>query len=129
MTRTGGGLWKLLGLVGVFVAVQSAEGYFLTPRILGSRLSLHPMAVFLGLLIGGKLFGLLGVILAVPTIAVAKVFVAFSAELYKGSSFYRGEDVITVAASSQERLADAAQAVLADPGAEGGRERVSEITP
>ena len=125
----GGGLWKLVGLVGVFVAVQSAEGYFLTPRILGSRLSLHPMAVFLGLLIGGKLFGLLGVILAVPTIAVAKVFVAFSAELYKGSSFYRGEDVITVAASSQERLADAAQAVLADPGAEGGRERESEITP
>ena len=114
----GGGLWKLFGLAGVFVAVQSAEGYYLTPRILGSRLSLHPMAVFLGLLIGGKLFGLLGVILAVPTIAVAKVFVAFSAELYKGSSFYRGEDVIPVATSSEERLADAAEAVLANPAAD-----------
>jgi len=125
----GGGLWKLFGLAGVFVAVQSAEGYYLTPRILGSRLSLHPMAVFLGLLIGGKLFGLLGVILAVPTIAVAKVFVAFSAELYKGSSFYRGDDVIPVTTSSEERLADAAQVVLANQAADEDRARVSEITP
>ena len=120
----GGGLWKLFGLAGVFVAVQSAEGYYLTPRILGSRLSLHPMAVFLGLLIGGKLFGLLGVILAVPTIAVAKVFVAFAAELYKGSSFYRGEDVIPVATSSEERLTDAADAVLANQADDDDRARV-----
>jgi predicted PurR-regulated permease PerM len=125
----GGGLWKLFGLAGVFVAVQSAEGYYLTPRILGSRLSLHPMAVFLGLLIGGKLFGLLGVILAVPTIAVAKVFVAFVAELYKGSSFYRGEDVVPSATSSEERLADAADTVLANQAASDDRDRVSEIIP
>ena len=70
----GGGYFKIAGVVGVFIAVQSIEGYYLTPKILGERLSLHPMAVFLGLLIGGKLFGLLGIILAVPTIAVAKVF-------------------------------------------------------
>jgi predicted PurR-regulated permease PerM len=125
----GGGLWKLFGLAGVFVAVQSAEGYYLTPRILGSRLSLHPMAVFLGLLIGGKLFGLLGVILAVPTIAVAKVFVAFGAELYKGSSFYRGEDVVPIVTSSEERLADAADTVLANQAASDARDRVSEIVP
>ena len=126
----GGGLWKLLGVVGVFVAVQSAEGYYLTPRILGSRLSLHPMAVFLGLLIGGKLFGLLGIILAVPTIAVAKVFIAFVAELYKGSSFYRGEDVVTtVATSSEERLADAADTVLANQAASDDRPRETEIIP
>jgi predicted PurR-regulated permease PerM len=125
----GGGLWKLVGLAGVFVAVQSAEGYYLTPRILGSRLSLHPMAVFLGLLIGGKLFGLLGVILAVPTIAVVKVFVAFGAGLYKGSSFYRGEDVVPIATSSEERLADAADTVLANQAAPDARDRVSEIIP
>ena len=103
-----------VGLVGVFVAVQSAEGYYLTPRILGSRLSLHPMAVFLGLLIGGKLFGLLGIILAVPTLAIAKVFVAFVVELYKGSSFYGGEDALPLATSGEERLADAADTVLAN---------------
>jgi predicted PurR-regulated permease PerM len=125
----GGGLWKLVGLVGVFVAVQSAEGYYLTPRLLGSRLSLHPMAVFLALLIGGKLFGLLGVILAVPTLAVAKVFVAFAIELYKGSSFYGGADVLPVATTSEERLADAADNVLADQAGADDRDTVSENTP
>jgi predicted PurR-regulated permease PerM len=43
------------------------------------------MAVFLVLLIEGKLFGLLGIILAVPTIAIAKVFSKFLRELYTGS--------------------------------------------
>ncbi|HWP42788.1 MAG TPA: AI-2E family transporter, partial [Blastocatellia bacterium] len=89
----GGGILKIAGVVGVFIAVQSIEGYYLTPKILGERLSLHPMAVFLGLLIGGKLFGLLGIILAVPTIAVAKVFVRFLLELYKGSYFYHAGDI------------------------------------
>jgi predicted PurR-regulated permease PerM len=78
----GGGFWRLVGVIGVFIAVQVIEGYFLTPRILGRRMNLHPMAVFLGMLIGGKLFGFLGIILAVPTIAVAKVFLMFSRELY-----------------------------------------------
>ena len=125
----GGGLWKLVGVVVVFVAVQSAEGYYLTPRLLGSRLSLHPMAVFLGLLIGGKLFGLLGVILAVPTLAVAKVFVAFAIELYKGSSFYGGADALPIATSSEVRLADAADNVLADQAGADDRDAVSENTP
>ena len=125
----GGGLWKLVGLVGVFVAVQSAEGYYLTPRILGSRLSLHPMAVFLALLIGGKIFGLLGVILAVPMLAIAKVFVAFVVELYKGSTFYDGADVRTVATSSVERMADAADTVLANQAGADDRAPTSAITP
>lgn len=84
----GGDLWRVLGVVGVFIAVQSVEGYILTPRILGSRLSLHPMAVFLGLLIGGRLFGFLGVLLAVPVIAIAQVFLKFLREIYKTSEFY-----------------------------------------
>ncbi len=69
---SGGGVWDIAAVLGVFVAVQTLEGYYLTPKILGGRLNLHPMAVFLGLLIGGKLFGLLGVILAIPAIATAK---------------------------------------------------------
>ncbi|MDI1243202.1 MAG: AI-2E family transporter, partial [bacterium] len=52
----GGGVWDVGAVVGVFVAVQTLEGYVLTPKIIGGRLNLHPMAVFLGLLIGGKLF-------------------------------------------------------------------------
>jgi predicted PurR-regulated permease PerM len=122
----GGGLWRIGGIVGVFVVVQTIEGYILTPRILGRRLSLHPMAVFLGLLIGGKLFGLLGIILAVPTIAIAKVFLKFLRELYAGSYFYHAGDISAAEAPSpvlEERLADAAETVLAEQiGSESGEE-------
>jgi predicted PurR-regulated permease PerM len=112
----GGGLWRIGGVVGVFVAVQSVEGYFLTPRILGGRLSLHPMAVFLGLLIGGKMFGFLGVLLAVPVIAVAQVFLKFLREIYKGSFFYHAGDAGPEEAPREapQMLAKAADTVLAE---------------
>jgi predicted PurR-regulated permease PerM len=103
------------GVVGVFSAVQAIEGYYLTPRILGGRLNLHPMAVFLGLLIGGKLFGLLGILLAIPVVAVSKVFLLFARELYKGSWFYHdGEDsTMALPEDPAEKLAHVADVVLA----------------
>jgi hypothetical protein len=76
---------------------------------------LHPMAVFLGMLIGGKLFGFLGIILAVPTIAVAKVFLMFSRELYMQSYFYHAGDSLARETPSdvmEDRLSDAADTVL-----------------
>lgn len=112
----GGGVWDVAAVLGVFVAVQSLEGYVLTPRILGGRLNLHPMAVFLGLLVGGKLFGLLGVILAIPAIAIGKVFFKFLRELYQASYFYHAGDLHPMDAPSEnieERIADAAETVLA----------------
>ncbi len=113
----GGGVWEIAGVLGVFVAVQSLEGYVLTPKILGGRLNLHPMAVFLGLLVGGKLFGILGIILAIPCIAISKVFFRFSAELYRTSQFYRygTEDIPSTPPDRVEvKIADAADTVLAE---------------
>ncbi len=89
----GAGIARLLGVVGVFMVVQSIEGYYLTPKLLGSRLNLHPMWVLVGLVIGGNLFGLLGIILAVPVIAVAKVLLNFLEELYQQSDFYRSSGI------------------------------------
>ena len=113
----GGGVWDIAAVLGIFVAVQSLEGYVLTPRILGGRLNLHPMAVFLGLLIGGKLFGFLGFILAIPAIAIGKVFLKFLRELYQASYFYHAGDVHPAEAPSEkieERIAEAAETVLAE---------------
>lgn len=121
----GGGLWNIAAVIGVFIVVQSIEGYILTPRILGGRLNLHPMAVFLGLLIGGKLFGLLGVILAIPAIAIAKVFFKFLRELYQGSYFYHGGDIHPMEAPSEvleERISQAADTVLAEQTSEESKE-------
>lgn len=86
----GGGLARILGVVAVFIIVQSVEGYYLTPKLLGGSLDLHPMWVLVGLMIGGSLFGILGIILAVPVIAIAKVALDFLADLYQQSDFYRG---------------------------------------
>lgn len=113
----GGGVWDVAAVWGVFAAVQTIEGYVLTPKIIGGRLNLHPMAVFLGLLIGGKLFGLLGIILAIPGIAIGKVFFKFVRELYMASHFYHAGDLHPLDVPSEnieERIADAAEAVLAE---------------
>jgi predicted PurR-regulated permease PerM len=128
----GGGVWDIAAVLGVFVAVQSLEGYYLTPKILGGRLNLHPMAVFLGLLIGGKLFGLLGVILAIPAIAIGKVFFKFLRELYQASHFYHAGDLHPLDAPSEnleERIADAADTVLAEQEQKGEEdEKENETT-
>ncbi len=117
----GGGIWDIAAVLGIFAAVQTLEGYYLTPKILGGRLNLHPMAVFLGLLIGGKLFGFLGFILAIPAIAVGKVFLKFLRELYEDSHFYHGGNLSPAEAPKEkieERIAEAADTVLAEQEAE-----------
>jgi predicted PurR-regulated permease PerM len=85
----GAGAWRLAGVLAVFAIVQSAEGYYLTPKLLGSRLQLHPLWVLVALVIGGNLCGLLGIILAVPAIAMAKVVFSFLEDAYERSNFYR----------------------------------------
>jgi predicted PurR-regulated permease PerM len=118
----GGGVWGLAGVLGVFAAVQTLEGYILTPKILGGRLNLHPMAVFLGLLVGGKLFGLLGMILAIPLIAIGKVFLQFGRELYQTSHFYKyGTEEMPSSPPDkvEEKIADAADTVLAEQESKG----------
>jgi predicted PurR-regulated permease PerM len=67
--------WQhLVGVVAVFAAVQAIEGNIITPKIVGERLGLHPVVVLLAVLVGGELFGFLGILLAVPATAVIKVF-------------------------------------------------------
>ena len=126
----GGGLWDIAAVLGIFAAVQTLEGYYLTPKILGGRLNLHPMAVFLGLLIGGKLFGFLGFILAIPAIAVGKVFLKFLRELYEDSHFYHDGNVHPADAPSEkleDRIADAADTVLAEQEAREDEDEEEEI--
>lgn len=84
----GGGFWKILGVIVVFILAQPLEDYVLTPRFIGDRLDLHPMLVFLALIIAGSLFGVLGLVLAIPVLGMIKVFLRFFDELYLRSDFY-----------------------------------------
>jgi predicted PurR-regulated permease PerM len=64
----------LLAVAVVFVSGQLLDGVLLTPRLVGSRIGLHPVAVIFAVMAGGQLFGFLGVLLALPTAAVLKVW-------------------------------------------------------
>ena len=100
VTLDGGGWPRILGVLAVFIIVQNVEGYYLTPKLLGGSLNLHPMWVLVGLMIGGSLFGILGIILAVPVIAIAKVALDFLEELYQQSDFYRSSSLELLAEQS-----------------------------
>jgi predicted PurR-regulated permease PerM len=68
--QTNGGWGTLIGVLVVFVVVQLIEGYVLTPRIMGERTGLHPMAIIIAVFFWGTaLGGILGMILAIPLTA------------------------------------------------------------
>ncbi|MBM3560519.1 MAG: AI-2E family transporter [Alphaproteobacteria bacterium] len=76
----------------VIVVGQVAEGNFLTPRLVGERVGLHPVWVIFALLAGGALLGLLGMLLAVPVAATVAVLVCYGCERYRASELYTGSD-------------------------------------
>lgn len=83
--------WRLPAIVaGVFVAGQVIEGNFLTPKLVGDRVGLHPVWVMFALLAGGALFGFVGILLAVPVAAVIGVLMRFAMSRYLESPLYTG---------------------------------------
>lgn len=109
----GAGLGRLLGVGAVFGIAQTIEDYVLTPRIIGTKLELHPMLVFIALIIAGDLFGLVGLVLAIPVLAIIKVVVRFLDELYLQSGIYRAasvtdnEDATIVELAAEATVSDA----------------------
>ena len=61
----------------LFLGIQQLEGNLLTPKIQGDTLHVHPILIFLAVIIGGGLGGIPGVIVAVPTSAVLRVLFDF----------------------------------------------------
>ena len=81
--------WVLVfGVAGVFAVVQGLEGMIITPRIVGEKIGLHPVAIILAVLLGAEFFGLVGVIVSVPVAAALNVLFTHGLNEYKSSSFY-----------------------------------------
>ncbi|MCI8567838.1 MAG: AI-2E family transporter [Bacilli bacterium] len=72
------GLFSLISVV----VCQIVESYFLQPVVMGKTMKLHPVTIMIGLLIFGHFFGIIGMILATPTIAIAKTIALFFDEKY-----------------------------------------------
>ncbi len=83
-------LTRLLVVAAVFTFGQFVEGNFITPRIVGQSIGLHAVVIMLAVLVGGTLFGFVGMLLAMPVTAALSVFWSDLREAYLKSAFFQG---------------------------------------
>lgn len=81
-------VFHLLMVLLVFGVGQGAEGMYLTPKLVGDRIGLHPVTVIFAVLAGGQLFGFLGILLALPVAAALNVLVRHMLAKYRQSELY-----------------------------------------
>lgn len=75
-------------VIAVFVAGQFLEGNFVTPKLVGDKVGLHPVWIIFGMLSGAAMFGFIGILVAIPATAMIGVLVRFAIKHYLQSSFY-----------------------------------------
>ena len=72
----------------IYGVAQIVESFYLTPRLVGERIGLHPLAVIFALLAFGQLFGFFGVLLALPVSAILSVAIRELRQSYLTSMLY-----------------------------------------
>ncbi|SIT42724.1 putative membrane protein [Paraburkholderia ribeironis] len=83
------GNWYGFGMVAlIYGFAQIVESFYLTPRLVGERIGLHPLAVIFALLAFGQLFGFFGVLLALPVSAILSVATRELRQSYLASTLY-----------------------------------------
>lgn len=92
-----GGPVLLIKVLVVFIVEQTIEGRVISPLVLGSQLSMHPITILVILLSSGSMFGVIGVILGIPLYAAVKVVITHLFEWYKNiSGLYEQEEIDAV---------------------------------
>ena len=81
--------WHIVGVLVVFGGAQTLEALFITPKIMGEKVGLHPLVIMVVVIAGGSFFGLWGMVLAIPVAASAQVLMADWLRLYRASRYYR----------------------------------------
>lgn len=84
------GAWQLVVVVATFAVGMTAEGLYITPRVVGGKVGLSAVLVMIAILVFGNLFGFAGVLLAVPVSAALKVIVRVVIFRYERSRLYLG---------------------------------------
>lgn len=69
--------WLAVKVAAAFFIIHQIEGNIISPKIMGDKVGLHPLVVILSLFAGGELYGLAGMLLAVPAAAVLRVIINF----------------------------------------------------
>ena len=86
--------WFIALVVFIFISGQILEGNFLTPKIVGKSIGLHPVWLLFALTAFGAVFGFVGLLVAVPAAAVVGVFFRFGIKQYMKGVLYRGSSQI-----------------------------------
>jgi predicted PurR-regulated permease PerM len=72
---------KVAWVAGVFILIQQIDNNFISPKMIEGKLSLHPVATILAVLVGGEFFGITGMLLAVPVMAILRVLINKAVEI------------------------------------------------
>lgn len=81
--------YMLIKMIAVWTIVQLVEGKFISPQVMGKNLHVHPITIIFVILTSGKLFGVIGILLAVPGYAILKVICTHLFRWFKRTSkFY-----------------------------------------
>jgi len=83
-------VWHPLAAAAVFGAGIFVDNVFVTPKVIGTRVGMHPVTIILSILVFGTLFGFFGVLFAIPIAAVVKVFAHELFTRYRASALYTG---------------------------------------
>ncbi len=65
--------WPPLAVVGMYVIIQQLEGNIITPKVVGKSVSINPLIALLSIILGGYIWGIAGIILAIPIVGVIKI--------------------------------------------------------
>lgn len=84
-----GNWYGLIAVAAIYGFGQVLESFFLTPKLVGGSIGLHPLAVIFALLAFGQVFGFFGVLLALPASAALLVALGRLKEAYLASDFYQ----------------------------------------
>ena len=84
--------WMIGVIAAIFVAGQTVEGNFLTPKLVGGSVGLHPVWLLFALSAFGAVFGFVGMLVAVPVAAMLGVLVRFAVKQYRQGRLYKGHE-------------------------------------
>jgi predicted PurR-regulated permease PerM len=81
---------SILAVLALYIVGQTIESFFLTPKLVGEKIGLHPVLVVFALILFGSWFGFFGILLALPMSAIVLVLGRHLMAFYKNSSWYKG---------------------------------------
>jgi predicted PurR-regulated permease PerM len=120
----------------LFLGIHQIEGHVVVPSVMGSALRLHPLLVIFGLLAGGELYGLPGILVALPFLAVMRAMWEFFGERVQLEPWQGGDVPVEVEVAGERPVKPAAErpvrvsgveGVSGDPGGSPGDEDTAEI--